>query len=283
MLSFVPQFAQLEVNDAYNMHAKGRPLEYDMESAKGEYVFLLDRSGSMSGTRIEKAKQALAFFLKSLPQDSYFQIYSFGSSYTTLFNTSNRYEDSSISLATNAVSMFQADMGGTEIEQPLRAIFNTPVIPNYPKQVFLLTDGDVSNTDRVIKLVKDNTHFARVHTIGVGNGASPALIKGCAEKGKGKHIFIQDDENVSAKIVQLLETALSPVLTNFSFKYDPQMVEAVIPNPSEMPYVLKDEPVSIYVLFKPGAAGLFDFRVSYLSSVTNSSFFSNQRIDLSVG
>jgi Ca-activated chloride channel family protein len=53
-----------------------------------------------------------------------------------------------------------------------------------------LTDGGVSNTNRVIKLVKDNTHFARVHAIGVGNGASPALIKGCAEKGKGKYIFI---------------------------------------------------------------------------------------------
>lgn len=165
----------------------------------------------------------------------------------------------------------------------MRAIFNTPVIPNYPKQVFLLTDGDVSNTDRVIKLVKDNTHFARVHTIGVGNGASPALIKGCAEKGKGKHIFIQDNENVSAKIVQLLGTALSPVLTNFSFKYDPQMVEAVVPNPSQMPYVLKDEPVSIYVIFKPEATGFFDFRVSYLNSVTNSSFFSNHRVDLSGG
>jgi hypothetical protein len=50
-----------------------------------------------------------------------------------------------------------------------------------------------------------------------------------------------------------------------------------------MPYVLKDEPVNIFVLFKPGAGGNFGFRVSYLNSVTNSSFFSNHSISLSDG
>jgi hypothetical protein len=30
----------------------GKELETDVNAAKGEYVFLLDRSGSMGGTRI---------------------------------------------------------------------------------------------------------------------------------------------------------------------------------------------------------------------------------------
>jgi hypothetical protein len=37
-----------------------------------------------------------------------------------------------------------------------------------------------------------NIKYSRVHSIGVGNGASRALIIGCAEKGKGHHIFIED-------------------------------------------------------------------------------------------
>lgn len=56
--------------------------------------------------------------------------------------------------------------------------------------------------------------------MGVGDGASPALIKGCAEKGKGKYVFIQDQENVSGKIIQLLEGVMSPVISNFQFLYD---------------------------------------------------------------
>lgn len=39
-----------------------------------------------------------------------------------------------------------ADMGGTEIEGPLRKILQSKLKEGYPRQVFLLTDGEVSNT-----------------------------------------------------------------------------------------------------------------------------------------
>jgi len=58
--------------------------EIVMSKSKGEFIFLLDRSGSMSGIRIEKAKEALIFFLKSLPSDSYFNVVSFGTNFSFL-------------------------------------------------------------------------------------------------------------------------------------------------------------------------------------------------------
>lgn len=59
--------------------------------------------------------------------------------------------------------------------------------------MFLLTDGGVSNTEGVIKMVKKSTKYCRVHCIGIGNGASYSLIQGCAENGKGKFIMISDN------------------------------------------------------------------------------------------
>lgn len=42
-------------------------------------------------------------------------------------------------------------------------------------------------------MVKKYTKYSRVHSIGIGSGASLSLIEGCAKSGKGKHIMISDD------------------------------------------------------------------------------------------
>jgi von Willebrand factor A domain-containing protein 5 len=73
-----------------------------------------------------------------------------------------------------------SNMGWTEIEIPLRKILKSKVIPGYPKQIFLLTDGEVNNTEAVIDIVRKNIKYSRVHAIGLGDGASAALIRGCA-------------------------------------------------------------------------------------------------------
>jgi len=64
--------------------------------SQSEFLFLLDRSGSMSGSRIEMAKSALLLFLKSLPPDCYFNIIGFGDKFEYLFPKSKKYEDSSL-------------------------------------------------------------------------------------------------------------------------------------------------------------------------------------------
>lgn len=95
-----------------------------------------------------------------------------------------------------------------------------PGIEGYPRFIFLLTDGQVSNTESVIRMAKKKSRNARINSIGIGNGASMALIQGAAEAGRGKYVMITDDENPSEKIINLLKSALTPLVTQFSLKYD---------------------------------------------------------------
>jgi uncharacterized protein YegL len=62
--------------------------DVDMDAAQGEFIFILDRSGSMSGSRMRMANEALILFLKSLPPQCYFNIVSFGSNYKPLYKKS---------------------------------------------------------------------------------------------------------------------------------------------------------------------------------------------------
>ena len=88
MLSFIPKFSSLDVADAYKQSIANEETQFELDTIKGDYVFFLDRSGSMNGNRINKAKEALILFLKSLPPDSYFNVISFGSSSEKMFGSS---------------------------------------------------------------------------------------------------------------------------------------------------------------------------------------------------
>ena len=55
-------------------------LSSDLEQPKC-FIFVVDRSGSMAGSRMNITKEALRLFIMSLPADSSFAIISFGSQY----------------------------------------------------------------------------------------------------------------------------------------------------------------------------------------------------------
>ena len=77
-------------------------------------VFLVDRSGSMAGTKMNLTKQALQLFMKSLPpEDTYFQIISFGSNYKYLDDKARAltYDPETLDLATSKIENFSASMG----------------------------------------------------------------------------------------------------------------------------------------------------------------------------
>jgi uncharacterized protein with von Willebrand factor type A (vWA) domain len=68
----------------------------------------------------------------------------FGSHFAPLFpDGSSKYDGESLQVAMNYASGLNADMGGTEIVQPLKAIYDMPKKDGYKRQVIVLTDGEV--------------------------------------------------------------------------------------------------------------------------------------------
>jgi len=207
MVTLVPQFVLNEID--------------------AEFIFVVDRSGSMSGSKIAQTRNALELFLRALPASCYFNIIGFGSTFSKLFKgCSQPYTERSVSEAEKHIKRIQADLGGTELMRPLLDIYNNSkysnktknVVPDhYMRQIIVLTDGEVSNTEEVIRLVVDNhkRHSNwRLFTIGVGSSVSRALVQGMARGGKGTCQIISDGERLEPQVMTTLKQALQPALIN---------------------------------------------------------------------
>ena len=133
-----------------------------LKEAACEFIFVVDRSGSMEGSYIKSASETLVLFLKSIPQGCFFNIISFGGRYESFFQSSMPYNQKTMEKAAKFASNLKANMGGTELLTPLQHIFKQPSkSAGLPRQVFILTDGAVGNTDSVISEVRKNCHSTR--------------------------------------------------------------------------------------------------------------------------
>lgn len=126
-----------------------------------EFLFVIDCSGSMSGSNIQSAAEMLITCVQSLPSGSYFNIIAFGSRFRQLFHASEIYSKHAVERAVGFANQLQASLGGTDLLPPLQWIFNKACCDTLPRQLFIVTDGGVTNTQQVLNLIRRNRHQAR--------------------------------------------------------------------------------------------------------------------------
>jgi hypothetical protein len=194
-----------------------------------EYWFIMDCSGSMTGPKIVNARNALQACLRSLPAESHFQIVTFGDSFKVLFKDGPvPYGDDSMEEADTFIADMGATMGGTEILSPLVHAFARG--STRPRQIFLFTDGEVSNT-RVIVDKCQEEYFAngiRVFTFGIGTTASKALVEGIATATCAGFEIIRNEEDLSAAVVRQLKRSVTNALSSFTVEWGTDLTNRLV-------------------------------------------------------
>jgi Ca-activated chloride channel homolog len=228
-------------------------------AAPAEVIFLIDRSGSMAGQSIGEVRNALQLCLRSMIPGCSFDIVGFGSTFERLFGESVVYDERSLATASEHVSRIEADLGGTEILPALEAVLQPPKNGTRTRQIVVLTDGQVTNTDAVLALAKRHAADARIFTFGIGAGASQHLVKGLARAGAGVAEFIYPGERIEPKVVRQFGRLLSPSLTNVALDW--QGLD-VVQAPSLVPPVFSGGRVLLYGFVQPGATSPTRVRLS---------------------
>ena len=113
----------------------------------------------------------------------------------------------------------EADLGGTEMLPALQFVLEQPTSAELPRQVVILTDGEVTNTDAILALAKAHSATTRIFTFGIGAGASHHLVRGLARAGGGTAEFIFPGERIEPKVLRQVARLLSPALTDIRVEW----------------------------------------------------------------
>ncbi|PNJ27211.1 VWA5B1 isoform 6, partial [Pongo abelii] len=170
-----------------------------LRKAHGEFIFLIDRSSSMSGISMHRVKDAMLVALKSLMPACLFNIIEFGSTFKSLFPSSQTYSEESLAMACDDIQKMKADMGGTNILSPLKWVIRQPVHRGHPRLLFLITDGAVNNTGKVLELLRNHAFSTRCYSFGIGPNVCHRLVKGLASVSKGSAEFLMEGERLQPK------------------------------------------------------------------------------------
>ena len=232
------------------------------------FIFLIDQSGSMDGSSIKIAANALKLFIQSLPAKSYYQIIGFGSSYVKYNEVPKKYNQKNIKESIKQIEELKADLGGTDIYSPLKFIYDS--VQNYeninlPKNIFLLTDGEIFEKDKTLQLIEKNSNNFSVFSIGIGDSFDKDLIKNAGILGKGNYNFCNNLENLNSIIATEITKSISPYISNIDIQTSLDKID-IIKNNKIKNIIREDEIINLNYITKEEKINNIQIDIKYLEN-----------------
>ncbi|MEP6768234.1 MAG: marine proteobacterial sortase target protein [Acidobacteriota bacterium] len=211
-----------------------------------ETVFVIDTSGSMHGTSIDGARQALAMALSRLAPEDRFNVIEFNSVTRRLFPESRRALPDAVEQARRWVGRLEAQ-GGTEMLPALAAALETSGEESSSasvRQVLFMTDGAVGNEEELFAFIEKHLGKSRLFTVGLGSAPNSHFMTRAAMFGRGTFTYVASAAEVQPKMTALFRKLESPVLTNLEVRWDDAAAEAW---PAKVPDLYAGEPLVVAV------------------------------------
>ena len=186
-------------------------------------VFVVDRSGSMSGKKIEQARGALEFVLSNLRKGDLFNIIAYDSAVESFRPELQRFDDETRREARGFIEGIYAG-GSTNINEALQTALGQLKDSERPSYVVFLTDGlpTAGETDEA-KIVENacdaNGVRARIFTFGVGYDVNSRLLDKLVRQNFGQSEYVRPEEDIEDRVSRLYRRIESPVLTNVELEF----------------------------------------------------------------
>ncbi len=163
---------------------------------------LVDCSGSMGGDSIASARVALHGVMAGLTEHDIVSTSCFGSKVDHVFPPA-ACTPHALRQLQRAIGTIEADLGGTEMEAALKAVFALPMPEaDAGAEVLLVTDGEIWQATEMVAAARASAH--RVFAIGVGTSPAEGVLRSLAEATGGACEFATPGENLEAAAARML-------------------------------------------------------------------------------
>jgi Ca-activated chloride channel family protein len=205
-----------------------------------DIVFVIDRSGSMEGKKMDQARAALLRGLETLKAGDRFDVVSFSSDVTSLgAGTLLDATAENLAAARRAARDLTAS-GGTNIAGALTAALASrgADLTRFSAVVFL-TDGDPTvgetNPDKILAAWRATCGATRLFAFGVGNDVHDFLLTKLASEGRGDARYVREDEDLEVKLGALFDRVRTPLLLDPSIEVEGDGVVVLDREPRRLP------------------------------------------------
>jgi Ca-activated chloride channel homolog len=194
------------------------------ESGSGKTViFVIDRSGSMSGKKIEQVQAALKYVLNNLHLGDLFNVIAYDDQIQSFRPELQRFNDDTRKAALGFVTGLYAG-GSTNIDAALRTALSQIQDYRRPSYVVFLTDGlPTAGEINEMKIVQDakqaNKHHARIFAFGVGYDVNSRLLDKMVRENFGQSEFVRPNEDIEDRVSRLYNRLESPVMTGMQIQF----------------------------------------------------------------
>ena len=220
----------------------------ETEYAAKDIVFVLDTSGSMNDEgKMEKARAALLFGVKSLRDTDRFNVISFAGEEHLMEREMIQADAAGRQRGADFVGKLKAT-GGTNINDSLLAALKQFRTSDRPKLLVFMTDGLPTVGETNINRIIENTRGARVaglrlFTFGVGYDVNTALLDKLAAENGGVADYVEPKENLEIKVSNFFAKINYPVLTDLALNMGG--VETDLVYPRNLPDLFKGTQVTL--------------------------------------
>ncbi len=189
-----------------------------------DMIIALDRSGSMSGDKINQAKASLEFVLRNLNADDRFNVIAYNESVDLLFEGLAANERGNVDKALRMLDRIDAS-GSTNIHDALTAAIKA-IGPagsgKRSKYIFFLTDGlptiGLTSESAILgdTATANQKAKARIFAMGIGYDVNVRLLDRLAGENRGVSSYVKEKEPLEAKISSLYSKLKNPIMTDLS-------------------------------------------------------------------